>query len=85
LLAVQVLADVPPAERGRITSGADAAAADVRVQEITQPDTVLIYQAPDGPIDRPRLEYVAVHLATTENLPGVFLGSTPIRLLADAP
>lgn len=85
LLAVQVLADVPPVERGRITSGADGAAANIRVQEITQPETVLVYQAPDGPINQARFEYIAVHLATTDDLLGVFLGSTPIRLLADAP
>jgi hypothetical protein len=84
-LALTVLSDVPPALRGSVVSGADGPQSGVRLQAVTPPETVVTYQAPDGPIDAPRLEYLAVHLATSDGAPGVFLGSAPLRLLAAAP
>jgi len=41
----------------------------------------IAYAAPPGTVTRPRTEYVAVHLATPDGGAGVFLGSTPIRIV----
>jgi hypothetical protein len=81
-LAVTVLSDAPPAERGVITSGSPGAETGFRIIAVTSPETAIAYQAPATGISRPRVEYVAIHLATPDAHRGVFLGSIAIRLEA---
>lgn len=79
-LAVVVLSDLPPAQRGKITSGEPGAEVGFQIVQAGEPETVILYQAPTGDIGATRLEYVAVHLATPDKKSGLFLGSTAIRL-----
>ncbi len=79
-LAVTVLSDSPPAQRGTITGGTAGVETGFRIINVTAPETTISYQAPGGGIDRTRIEYVAIHLATADGGRGVFLGSTAIRL-----
>ena len=81
-LAVSVLADVPPAQRGTIPAGVAGAETGTRILTVSGPRLAVPYQAPAGnPGPSGRIEYVAVHLATTANTTGVFLGAAAIRLL----
>jgi hypothetical protein len=80
-LAVRVLSDVPPDQRGAIVGGSAGAETGLRIIETTLPETIFEYLAPAGPLTSPRFEYVAVHFARPDNLSGVFLGSTPIQLI----
>lgn len=84
-LAVSVLGDLPPGQRGTIVSGSEGGEAGVRIVAVTPPRTSLDYVAPASPGRAGRIEYVAVHLATPDRLRGLFLGSTPIRVLPEAP
>jgi hypothetical protein len=79
-LAVTVLSDSPPAQRGTISGGTAGAETGFRIIDVAQPETSIIYQTPGSGIDRTRIEYVAIHLATPDAHRGVFLGSTAIRL-----
>lgn len=79
-LAVTVLSDSPPAQRGTITGGAAGMQTGFRVIDVTDPQTTITYEAPASGIDRTRIEYVAIHLATPDAHRGVFLGSAAIRL-----
>jgi len=79
-LAVAVMSDAPPAQRGSITGGTPGAETGFRIIEVTPPETTISYQAPATGISRTRIEYVAIHLATPDSHRGVFLGSTAIRL-----
>jgi hypothetical protein len=81
-LAVMVLADVPPGQRGTIPTGTAGAETGVRILEVTGLHLAVQYQAPAGnPGPAGRIEHVAVHLATSSNTSGVLLGSVAIRLL----
>jgi hypothetical protein len=79
-LAVTVLSDAPPAQRGTISSGVAAVETGFRLHDVTQPETAIVYQAPASNVTRARIEYIAIHLATPEGRRGVFLGSTALRL-----
>jgi len=79
-LAVTVLSDAPPAQRGAITGGVAGTETGFRVIDVSLPETSIGFQAPAAGIDRTRLEYVAIHLATPEGRRGVFLGSVAVRL-----
>jgi hypothetical protein len=79
-LAVTVLSDFPAAQRGTISGGTAGAETGFRIIDVAQPETTITYQAPGSGIDRTRIEYVAIHLATPDAHRGVFLGSTAIRL-----
>jgi hypothetical protein len=79
-LAVTVVSDAPPAQRGAITGGVAGTETGFRVIELTLPETSIGYRAPASGISRTRLEYVAIHLATPDGQRGVFLGSAAVRL-----
>jgi hypothetical protein len=80
-IAVTVLSDAPPAQRGSITGGTAGAEAGFRVIDLTPPDTGIAYQAPSvANVSRTRMEYVAIHLAAPDRKRGVFLGSAAVRL-----
>ena len=79
-LAVTVLSDVPPAQRGTITGGSAGQETGFRIIEVTPPQTAISYHAPAAAIARARVEYVAVHLATPEGHRGEFIGSIAMRL-----
>lgn len=79
-LAVTVLSDAPPAQRGTISGGEPGAETGFRIITVSPPETTITYRAPADGIERTRLEYVAVHLATPDAHRGVFLGSAAIRL-----
>jgi hypothetical protein len=81
-LAVRVLADVPPDQRGTIPAGVAGAETGLRILDVAGPQLAVPYQAPaSNPGPAGRIEYVAVHLAMSDNTSGVFLGSVAIRLL----
>jgi len=80
-LAVGIVSDLPPAQRGQIMTGQPAAAAaGFRVVNAGEGETVVVYRAPVGDLGATRLEYVAVHLATPQQEVGIFLGSAAVRL-----
>lgn len=79
-IAVTVLSDAPPAQRGSISDGSAGVETGFRIIDLTPPDTSVTYQAPASGISRTRIEYVAIHLATPERRRGVFLGSAAVRL-----
>jgi len=80
-LAATVMGDLPPAERGTISSGIAAPDAAFRLHTVGDAPVEIAYTAPPGPVTRARTEFVAVHLAAPDGVPGVFLGSTPIRIV----
>lgn len=79
-LAVTVLSDAAPAQRGTISGGIAGKETGFRIIDVTPPQTAITYQAPAGEINRGRIEYVAVHLATPDGHSGVFIGSVAMRL-----
>jgi hypothetical protein len=79
-LALTVLSDAPPAQRGSITGGEPGTETGFVVVEATPPETSIQYQAPASGISRSRLEYIAIHLAAPDRQRGVFLGSAAVRL-----
>lgn len=78
-LAITIDSDLPPEERGSITSGT-AGAAGARLVPVTAPETVIVYRAPEGSLGAVRTERVAIHLARPDGAAGVFLGSAPVLL-----
>jgi len=84
-LAVGVASQLPPADRGAVTTGTAAAVAGFRIVPLIEPETVVEYAAPAGPLGTVRLEEVVVHLAVTGEsgeTVGVRLGSVALPLLA---
>jgi hypothetical protein len=79
-LAVTVVSDLPPAERGAITSGEAGVELGVRIVPVSDPVTVVAYRAPVGELGATRAEAVAVHLATPEGARGLFLGAAAVLL-----
>jgi hypothetical protein len=79
-LAVTVLSDAAPAQRGIISGGSPGQETGIRIIEVTPPQTAITYRAPAAGIARSRVEYVAVHLATPDGHRGVFIGSIAMRL-----
>ena len=79
-LAVGVLSDLPPDQRGTISSGEPSTTAGFRIVTAAAGETTVVYNAPVGNIGATRHEYVAVHLATPQQNVGVFLGSAAVRL-----
>jgi len=80
-LAVSVLSDVSPAERGVIPSGGAGSETGVRLIDVANPVTLFDYRAP-AQVAHNRVEYVAVHLATPDGLRGVLLGTVALQLVA---
>ena len=81
-LAVSVLSDVPPGERGVIPDGVAGPETGLRIIAVGSPDTVFTYQAPAANPGPARLEYIQVHLATADLGRGVLLGSAAVRVTA---
>jgi len=79
-IAVTVLSDAAPAQRGSISSGVAGAETGFRIIDLTPPETAIAYEAPVANVTRPRTEYVAIHLASPDRTRGVFLGSAAVRL-----
>jgi hypothetical protein len=84
-IAVSVVSDLPPAQRGTIGAGDPGVETGVRLLPVATPETVILYQAPAGVPGPVRVEYVAVHLATADGRSGIFLGSAPVRLAGAPP
>jgi hypothetical protein len=80
LLAVGVASDLPPADRGTISSGDPAADAGFRLVPAASPETVVEYHAPAGALGAVRSEQVVVHLAVTGGRRGAQLGSLAVSL-----
>lgn len=81
-LAVAVVSDLPPAQRGAITGGDPGQETGFHLIAATAPETLIGYKAPAGDVGATRVEYIAVHLATPDGHRGVFLGSAAVRLSA---
>lgn len=84
-LAVGVVSDLPPAQRGTITSGDPGVQAGFRIVPAAEPETVVVYHAPTGDIGATRSERIAVHLATTGGATGLPLGVTVVGLHPGSP
>src|SRR5262245_42939092 len=84
-LAVRVVSDLPPAQRGHIANGEAGAEPGLQLVAVAAPETVIDYAAPAGDPGATRLEFVAVHLATPDKRKGAFLGSAAIQLMAKKP
>lgn len=81
-LAVAIVADVPPDQRGTVPAGIAGEETGLRILDVAGPRLVVPYVAPAGnPGPAGRTEFLAVHLATPANGRGVLLGSAAIRLL----
>lgn len=79
-LALLVLSDLPPAERGAIATGAPGGEQGVRLVDAAGLEVVVAYQAPTGDPGATTSEHVAVHLARPDGSRGLFLGSAAIVL-----
>ncbi|MEN3333439.1 MAG: hypothetical protein V7641_2804 [Blastocatellia bacterium] len=79
-VAVRVLSDVPPDQRGTIANGINGAESNLRIVNVSSPDTEVQYQAPAAGIDTMRIEIVTLYFATPERKPGAFLGAVPIQV-----
>jgi hypothetical protein len=75
-----VASDLPPAQRGIVTSGTAGAETGVRIVAVTLPETVVDYQAPSGNLGATRVEFVSVYVATGDLRRGILLGSVAVRL-----
>jgi hypothetical protein len=84
-LALLVVSDLPPAERGAIASGTAGTEAGVRIVAASDPEVSVAYQAPTGDVGTTRSEQVAVHLARPDGTRGIFLGSAAIVLANGGP
>ncbi|HEX5414793.1 MAG TPA: hypothetical protein VFZ25_03945 [Chloroflexota bacterium] len=84
-LAVRVISDLPPDQRGTIQSGDPGAEAGVRIITAGGAETAVTYRAPTGNLGSVRTEYVAFHLATPDKQTGVFLGSAAVSLAPAGP
>lgn len=80
-LALTVLSDLPPDQRGVITSGEAGAETGSRIVVGGATETIVTFQASALAPDQPRTEYIAVHLATPDRLRGLFLGSAAVQTL----
>jgi hypothetical protein len=78
-LALSVVSDLPPAQRGTIESGSAAAETGLRIVTAAGPEVAAVYRAPND-LGAVRFEAVSVHLATATSARGLFLGSAPILL-----
>jgi hypothetical protein len=84
-LALLVVSDLPPAERGAIASGTAGTEAGVRIVAASDPEVSVAYQAPTADVGTTRSEQVAVHLARPDGTRGIFLGSAAIVLANGGP
>ena len=78
--SVHVLSNVPPDQRGTISSGAAGAEAGSRLVNVTGGSTEIEYVAPTANVTGMRIEVVAVHFATPDGRTGAFLGSVAVRV-----
>jgi hypothetical protein len=83
-LAISVLSDVAPAERGTIVGGIAGPETGLRIVAVATPDTVFTYKAPAANAGPARWEYIQVHLATADNARGGLLGTAAVRLAGGA-
>lgn len=82
-VAVRVLSDVPPDQRGTIANGIAGAESNLRIVEASAPDTEVQYRAPASGVDNVRIEVVTFFFATPQRKPGAFLGAVPVRVLGE--
>lgn len=83
-LALAIVSDRAPADRGRIESGVEGPETDVRLVPVTAPDTVVSYRAPSD-VGSTRFEVVAIFLARDDGTRGALIGTQAIELTeADA-
>lgn len=80
-VAVSVTSDLPPADRGHVEGGTAGTEPGVRVVPVAASGTAVTYTAPSATLGAVRVEFVSVHLATTEGARGVFIDALPIRLV----
>ncbi len=80
-LALTVVSDLPPDQRGRITSGEAGAETGSRIVTAGAGETVVTFQASALVPDQPRTEVVAIHLATPDQRRGLLLGSAVVQTL----
>jgi hypothetical protein len=79
-VAVRVLSDVPPDQRGTIVNGVAGAESNLRIVNVTSADTEVQYQAPAAGVENVRVEVVTIFFATPDRKPGAFLGAVPVRV-----
>ena len=83
-LALSVVSDLPPADRGAIASGTAGPETGLRLVQAAA-ETAVAYQAPVGDLGATRSELVAIHLARADGTRGMLLGSVAIMLAPGGP
>jgi hypothetical protein len=83
-LAISVVSDVPPGDRGTIIEGTAGPETGLRIVGVTTPETVFTYRAPAANAGPARWEYIHIHLATADNARGGLLGTAAVRLAGGA-
>lgn len=79
--AVNVVSDLPMAQRGSITTGDAGVETGFRLVTSDDTETLIDYKAPSGDLGTTRVEFVAIHLAKPDGHSGAFLGSVAVPLV----
>lgn len=79
-ISLHVLSDVPPDQRGTISSGTSGAETGSRIVDIAGPSTDVEYVAPAAGVQGLRVEFVAIHFAAPDGKAGAFLGSVAVSV-----
>jgi hypothetical protein len=80
-IAVRVLSDVPPNQRGTIANGIAGAESGLSIVNVNSSDTEIQYQAPAAGVEGMRVEVVTIFFATPERKPGPFISAVPVQVL----
>ena len=83
-LAVSVMSDAPPAQRGTVPEGTAGPETGLRILPVASPATVFSYHAPAANPGPARWEYIQVHLATADLQRGTLLGTAAVRIAGGA-
>lgn len=76
-LALRVISDLPPAERGTVTGGEPGAEPGLRLVSLAAAETEIAYAAPAS---GPAVEFIAVHLARPDGRAGPFLDAAAVTI-----
>ncbi len=83
-LALTVLSDLSPDQRGTIISGEAGPETGSRIVLTNATETIVTFQASALAPDEPRTEYIAVHFAMPDLRRGLFLGSVAVQTMPGA-
>lgn len=82
-VSLRVLSDVPPDQRGTISSGVAGGEVGSRIVRVTGPSTDVEYVAPAAGVRGTRVEFISIHFAARDGKAGPFLGSVAVCVTGD--